>query len=389
MILNRRSHIIWGCISIGFILQIIYLTFVGCSHTTPYYHPELSLENESDVSQNSVLLYRIVLIGDAGQPKPNEPVLDSLKKWCEKDPDKTTVVFLGDNMYPDGMTEDRQVEVEEKLVPQLDVITLADAHGIFIPGNHDWTNGKKEGYQAILAQQIYIDDKLSKEPKFLPKNGSPGPVSVDLPTDSPVFRLIVLDTQWWLQENLHSSESQNSVIIKLKELLKTDLPIIVVGHHPIESYGQHGGFFDWKDHLFPGRMYKKWIWIPMPILGSVLPLTRRYIVDYPQDINGKGYKELVKQLNHAFASAKQTPLLLYASGHDHSLQVLEGNTTDYLLISGLGSSEKASPVSHGDNTLFAHQHSGFMSIDFLADGRFLLRVIEPIGEKVVFHYWLK
>lgn len=389
MISNKRSRIIWSCILLGFIIQIVYLSFVGCSHTAPYYHPEITLDANSEAQTDYSLLYRIILIGDAGQPKPNEPVLKSLKNWSAKKSDRTTVIFLGDNMYPEGMTEERQDEVEEKLVPQLDVITSSKVHGLFIPGNHDWASGRDDGYQAILEQQKYINSILSQRPNFLPKNGSPGPVSVDLPESAPVLRLIVLDTQWWLQENPHSSESHESVISKLIALLDTDLPVIVVGHHPIESYGPHGGFYDWKDHLFPGRMYKKWLWVPLPIVGSIFPLSRWYIVDNPQDLNGREYKEMIKQFKHAFSESNQTSLLIYASGHDHSLQVLEGNATDYLLISGLGSTVKATPVSHGDNTLFAHQHTGFMSIDFLMDGRILLRVVEPIGEKVVFHHWLK
>ncbi len=389
MFSNKRSRIIWGCISLGFIVQIVYLSFVGCSHTNPYYHPDISLDAKTEDLTNSSILYRIILIGDAGQPKPDEPVLETLKNWSAKESDRTTVVFLGDNMYPEGMTEERQDEVEEKLMPQLNVITTSKVHGLFIPGNHDWANGRDKGYQAILEQQKFINNILSQKPNFLPKNGSPGPVSVDLPESAPVLRLIVLDTQWWLQENPHSSESPKTVMSELRKLLKTDLPIIVVGHHPIESYGPHGGFFDWKDHIFPGRMYKKWLWFPIPIVGSIFPLSRWYIVDNPQDLNGREYKELVKQFKHAFTESNQTSLSIYASGHDHSLQVLKSDVTDYLLISGLGSSEKASPVSHDDNTLFAHQHTGFMSIDFLKDGRILLRVVEPIGEKVVFHHWLK
>ena len=280
MFSNKRSRIIWGCISLGFIVQIVYLSFVGCSHTTPYYHPEISLDAKTEVLTNSTILYRIILIGDAGQPRPDEPVLETLTNWSAKVSDRTTVVFLGDNMYPEGMTEKRRDEVEEKLVPQLDVITSSKAHGLFIPGNHDWANGRDKGYQGILEQQKFINNRLSQKPNFLPKNGSPGPVSVDLPESTPILRLIVLDTQWWLQENPHSSESSSSespkaVISELGKLLKTDLPIIVVGHHPIdESYGPHGGFFDWKDHIFPGRMYKKWLWFPLPIVGSIFPLSR-------------------------------------------------------------------------------------------------------------------
>ena len=389
MIPYRRSRIIWSCIILGFIVQIVYLSFVGCSHTKPYYHPDISLAAKAEVLHNSSILYRIILIGDAGQPKPGEPVLKSLKNWSSIASDRTTVVFLGDNMYPDGMTKERLAEAEKKLVPQLDAVTLSNAHGLFIPGNHDWTNGREEGYQALLKQQEFIDNRLTLKPAFLPKKGAPGPIRVDLPESSPVLRLIVLDTQWWLQENPHSSETPESVISDLKKLLMTDLPIIVVGHHPIESYGQHGGFFDWKDHIFPGRMYKKWLWFPIPILGSIFPLSRWYIVENPQDLNGKRYAEMVKQFRHAFTDSKQTSFLIYASGHDHSLQVLQGDVIDYLLVSGLGSTEKASSVSHGDNTLFAHQHTGFMSIDFLIDGRILLNVVEPIGEQVVFHYWLK
>lgn len=389
MIPNKRSRIIWSCIVLGFIVQIVYLSFIGCSHTSPYYHPDISFEGKTEVLTDTPIDYRIILIGDAGQPKPDEPVLKSLKNWSARESDKTTVVFLGDNMYPDGMTDERRDEVKEKLVPQLDTITLSNAHGLFIPGNHDWTNGREEGYHALLEQQKFIENRLSQRPAFLPKNGSPGPIPVDLPKSSPVLRLIVLDTQWWLQDNPHSSKTPASVISELKRLLQTDLPIIVVGHHPIESYGQHGGFFDWKDHIFPGRMYKKWLWFPMPIIGSIFPLSRWHVFDNPQDLNGKRYTEMVNQFRHAFNASKQTSLLIYASGHDHSLQVLKGDITDYLLISGLGSTEKASPVSHGDNTLFAHQHTGFMSIDFLIDGRILVRVIEPNGENVVFHHWLK
>ena len=54
-------------------------------------------------------------------------------------------------------------------------------------------------------------------------------------------------------------------------------------------------------------------------------------------------KRWLNSLNMHSQKSNQTSLLIYASGHDHSLQVLEGDVTDYLLISGLGSSEKSNP----------------------------------------------
>jgi hypothetical protein len=81
--------------------------------------------------------------------------------------------------------------------------------------------------------------------------------------------------------------------------------------------------------------------------------------------------------------------LIYAAGHDHSLQVIEMQRgVKYMLVSGAGSASKISEVGHGENTLFAHSHPGFMAVDFLENGRVLLRIIEP-GKGVVFRKWIK
>ena len=70
--------------------------------------------------------------------------------------------------------------------------------------------------------------------------------------------------------------------------------------------------------------------------------------------------------------------LIYAAGHEHSLQVMSGEAADYLLVSGLGSSSKATAVGHGDDTIFAHGHPGFMTLDFV-DEEIWLSVIEPVA----------
>lgn len=385
----KRSRILWGIFILGLIVQVVQLTIVGGSHTSPYYHPDIPASGKQDIVSEDTLHYRILLLGDGGQPKPDEPVLKTLKAWAQKTPEKTSIVFLGDNMYPDGMTEQRQHEASTRLDPQIGVIKSTNTQGLFIPGNHDWAGGKKEGYRALLAQEKYINNALSRLPKFLPRGGSPGPEVVEFPEAAPIVRVIVLDTQWWLHQHEKPQKPPEKIIAELKAGLDTELPVIVLGHHPLQSYGVHGGFYDWKAHLFPLRDAKKWLWVPVPIVGSLYPLARWHLVKYDQDLNGARNKKMVSQLNAAFSTAKKTPLLIYASGHEHSLQVLKGDVTDYLLVSGLASSEKATEVSHGDNTLFAHQHTGFMAVDFFEGGKVLLRVVEPGGKEVLFHHWLK
>ena len=374
------------------IVQAVQLTIAGCSHTKPYYHPDIPDSAKHESKTEGTLQYRLLLLGDGGEPEPDEPVLKTLGEWAEKDAARTSVIFLGDNMYPEGMTERRQHEASSRLTPQLAVVKATGAHGLFIPGNHDWASGRTEGLSAVLAQEKFINDALAGESNFLPPGGSPGPVALELPKTDPVLRLIVLDTQWWLHQHEKPKKAPEKVIEEIVALLDTELPVIVVGHHPLETYGEHGGVYDWKVHLFPVRAMNEWFWIPIPIVGSVYPYARWYLFRSDQDMSGARNKTMVAELNRAFAMRKLPPqgppLLIYAAGHEHSLQVLKGEVTDYLLVSGAAASRKVQAVMSGDNTLFAHQHTGFMAIDFLNDGKVLLQVVEPEGKGVLFHQWL-
>lgn len=386
--LNLTGYIVLLCC----IIQAIQLTSAGCSHTKPYYRPDIPDIERRESETEGTLRYRLLLLGDGGAPKPDEPVLKTLSEWAQKDAAKTSIVFLGDNMYPDGMTERRKHEASERLGPQLSVVKDAGVHGLFIPGNHDWASGESEGHRALLAQEKFINDALAGERNFLPSGGSPGPVVIELPKTNPAVRLIILDTQWWLHQHEKPEKSPETVIAELIALLDTELPVIVVGHHPLQSYGPHGGFFDWKSHLFPARVIKKWLWIPTPILGSMYAYTRGHLYKIDQDMGSTRNKNMVAQLNRAFSTRtpthEDTSLLIYASGHEHSLQVLKGEIVDYLLVSGAAASRKVTEVSSGDNTLFAHQHTGFMAVDFFTDGKVLLRVVEPKGKGVLFYRWL-
>ncbi|MBK9453525.1 MAG: hypothetical protein IPN95_29895 [Bacteroidetes bacterium] len=65
-------------------------------------------------------------------------------------------------------------------------------------------------------------------------------------------------------------------------------------------------------------MFKKNLWIPMPVLGSVAIWYRKYVGNI-QDIPNKRYKALKTELEAVFA---QYPELIYVTGHDHNLQYL-------------------------------------------------------------------
>ena len=77
-------------------------------------------------------------------------------------------------------------------------------------------------------------------------------------------------------------------------------------------------------------------------------------------------------LDSAFAGA---PPLIYAAGHDHTLQVIAGTSTRYVLVSGTGTFGHIDRVAALDSTRFARSASGFMRVEFLRDGRARLGVL--------------
>lgn len=379
--------------AIGLILATLYLSAVAnCSHTKPYYRsdtppsPAISIDREQ-VKQ------RILLIGDSGAPAEPEPTLALLRRWAEEIPAKTAVIFLGDNIYPYGLppeTDPGRAEAQRRLTVQIESLGNSGARGIFIPGNHDWAHGRATGMENVLRQAAFVDSLLPGEENFLPRNGCPGPVKLDLEG----VRLIVLDSHWWLHRSQKpatecSPGDKDGIVRELQELTASagQRKVIIAAHHPLDTHGPHGGFFSWKDHIFPLTNVKSWLWVPLPIVGSLYPLGRWHIVKSNQDIVGPDYREMIKRISEALAESRP---LIYAAGHDHNLQVLEMRAgVEYMLVSGAGIESKINEVGHGDNTLFAHAHSGFMAIDFMKDDRVLLRVVEPGEKEVVFQKWIK
>jgi len=382
---KKQMRILIGSVSI-FLLLLNLL--IGCSHIRPYYRSGLRpLRTFS--TEESDLRYRLLLIGDAGETKKDDPVLLKLERWASKNPDKTMVIFLGDNIYPDGLPgegDSRRLEAERLLLAQIEVIKRSGANGFFIPGNHDW----HQGLQGMIRQEKFIKKELGRDDTFFPRPGCPGPTKIDVEN----IRIIVIDSGHWLNkkvtpETYCAHTDLESSVETLKTLLKTaeDRHIVFIAHYPLDTHGIHGGFYSWQDHLFPLTRAVKWLWIPLPVIGSLYPVLRWNVIKHPEDHNSHEFKNMRSQLLEAFRIRKP---LIYAGGHEHALQVLDGiDAAELMLVSGAGSKSMLSSVGHKVNTLFAHLHVGFMSVDFLSDHRVWLYVVEPSEDEVVFSYEVK
>jgi len=357
--------------------------------TTPPAAPA-ALSDDIDVS--------LYLIGDAGKPRLDEPepVLEALVQQASASPDNSWIVFLGDNIYPDGMPEDpnsgKTAKAQAALRVQVEAAIRTGAETVFLPGNHDYHAG---GVAAVQRQAAFIEAYENPRIQFLPTPGCPGPEVLDIGT---TLRLILLDSEWWIAEKQRgdtpevcAQRTPEQISAAVRDALSTagSRHTIVLSHHPLATHGAHGGFFSWREHLFPLVRWKSWLWVPIPILSSAYVGVRVW-GGYSQDLGGSQYQEMTARLSKAYAAH---PPLLQAGGHEHALQVLEGShNTQWNLVSGAGTVKRPDEVGIGNDTVFVSSKAGFMRLDLLRDGRVRLSVTEVTGKNEVTHpysVWLR
>lgn len=326
------------------------------------------LFNLSLLAQNDTISQRIILIGDAGQlTDGRHPVVDAVRDYIPLD-NKTTILFLGDNLYKTGLPDRQYTERYNIAKAVLDTqVSIADgtaAKVYMIPGNHDWENGSRGGYDAIIRQQLYVD-LLGKGDTvtYLPKEGCPGPEAINLGKDVVV---IMFDSQWWLQpydkpgiESDCKCKTKDELVTQIRDIAtkNSDKLVILASHHPFKSNGIHGGFFTFKQHLFPLTDIKPNLYIPLPVIGSIYPIARS-VFGTPQDLKHPDYTDMVNQISEAVKSS--CPNVVFVSGHDHNLQYIKEDGYNYI-ISGGGC--KQNRTSDASNSLFNTTTTGFSVLE--------------------------
>ncbi len=332
-------------------------------------------------------LYRLYMVGDAGSPGGN-PTLDLLKEKLMKETIPAGIIFLGDNIYSNGMPEKghkNRPEAEDIINSQIDVVREFDGDIFFIPGNHDWNNGKNNGWQYIKEQEAYIENALDSADVFHPSNGCPGPIEIALTEQ---ITLIILDTQYFLQKgdkpgrsSSCESKSGEEAFLELLDILQRNInkKVIVASHHPIYTKGLHGGVATAKDHLFPLTKVSPGLWIPLPIIGSIFPVYRQTIGSV-QDQANLQHKGMVNTINELLITHKN---LVHISGHEHALQHLAKHNVNYV-VSGSGSKQNTT-VKLKKPSLFAGNYHGYGYLDYYENGEVWLTFDSPDTPEIVIY----
>jgi hypothetical protein len=369
-----------------YVILACWLLLAGCTTPRPWYNQSYNqqlLETATPPLPTAPGTFTLFMIGDCGKSAADKPspAFAELKKQLSEAGPNSAVIYLGDNIYEYGLPADSapdRKEMERRMTTQLEPANGFQGKTIVIPGNHDWAQGKPEGYAARLREEQFVEKHLNQGNTYLPDDGCPGPF--ELPLNERIT-LLAYDSQWWLHAHEKPGKAEGCAtdtdaefIAAFKAALERnkDKQIIVAAHHPFHSYGAHGGHYHPKFHLFPLLMFKKNLWIPMPVLGSVAVWYRKYVGNI-QDIPNKRYKALKTELEAAFS---QYPGLIYVTGHDHNLQYLPIDGRHYI-VSGSGS--KSNYVGHGKKALYTDAGIGFGRLIFDESGKERLEffVAEP------------
>src|SRR5688572_30810265 len=321
---------------------------------------------------NETVVYSLYLIGDAGEPDIlNSTVGEVLREQTKNSVANSTVLFLGDNVYPKGLPDPshkNRKEAERILQTQVEWIRATGAKGIFLPGNHDWFRGRRQGWQQITNQQQWIDSLSEKQITLLPRDGCPGPVEVPIGNNA---LLVILDTQWFLhpgnkpkEESSCDATTPAEALLLLNDIFVRNASkrIILAAHHPLITYGEHGGVFTMKDHLFPLTSVKPKLYIPLPVVGSLYPLYRKWFGDI-QDTSHPTYKEMIGGISSLL---EQYPGTIYAAGHEHALQAIKKDSVYYVVS---GAAVKTTFVKEKKYTRFAASKTGFVKADIFENGQ--------------------
>jgi len=366
-----------------FTLFAILIMFWSCAT----YHPKYADQKDSNDSPTTKeVSHTFYLIGDAGLSpiKGMNPALKIFKNKLDRASENSTAIFLGDNIYPAGLPDPKDSTLTYRtatshLNAQLSTLDNFKGRKFFIPGNHDWYT---EGLKGLERQQEYIQEKLKSKDVFFPEDGCP---IEEIPINDDIV-VVAIDTEWYLTNWSHRPDmndkcdikSRDKFFLELEDIIKhnRERTTIIAMHHPMFSYGPHGGHSSLKHQLYPSNRK-----LPLPILGTIANLLRKTAGPSVEDRDNKIYRELIGRVT---TLAQFSDKVIFASGHEHTLQyIVEKNTPQ--IVSGSGAKKGVSRLLNGSK--FSTGQMGYAALEVYTDGSSKVRFFGVDGngsEKFLF-----
>lgn len=335
---NSRKHF---CV---FVIVLLCSFFLSAQKVDP--------PNEGKENQHVFLLSNLETV------TAEAPIFSKLKKLIDAQDGKSTLLFLGDVIDQNGMAMQLSTEEIAKLKSIAALGEAAD-YSIFTPGDKEWDDGGKLGFQKIEALEKYFK---KEKIQVTPSGGCLGPDVIDI---GDFLRIITIDTQWWVhryqkpeEENLDCPAFNEVEFWDELEGAMNDAEnrnVIVAAHHPVLSFGQYAGHGLTKKHFLP------------PVIGS-------FVAGYHQSVGTKRdltQDALVHFSNELLKRLERFPPIIYTAGHEYDIQL---NYKDGSYHINSGAIEKAKYTGRSKYSQFRQSKPGITHLAFSPNGDVSMKV---------------
>ncbi|GJM36140.1 MAG: hypothetical protein DHS20C18_51410 [Saprospiraceae bacterium] len=304
---------------------------------------------------------QVYLFGNLADVEDTADLFQKLEGLFQKEQNAFTLIVNGD-LVNEKITQSNQEETLKPLFQLADLMAKFDnGQLIIVPGDRDWNNGKKGGEKSLENIEDhfikYNKQKGYRRVHWAVEKGCPGPEIYEVGAS---LVIITLNTQWWNHpfdkprptDAICSGLSAENLKEELSDALDDyqDRNILIVGHHPLYSLGNYGGYFSLGNHF-----------TPFPIVGL---FTTSF------HASAGNHNDLANKRLGAFISSMENLLyfhenLIYASGHEKNQQVINFGS-NYLINSGAPTTARYAARNH--RTIYSEKIAGIFRLSYHANG---------------------
>ena len=222
----------------------------------------------------------------------------------------------------------------------------------------------------IEKVENYLKEVERKNTAVVPNNGCP----IDYRVINDDLDLILVDSKWFVSNwsRIEGINSKCTDIVTRRRFMEElegyigdgqGKNIVIAMHHPVFTNGTYAGKTTVTDHA-----------TPLPVLGTIKNAVMDMGAFNPEHVNSRRYNYLRIAVS-ALAQANDRITLI--SGHEESLQLLEGGGIHQIVSGSLGE-KSATKLGPGRITAiggsidyqgeYAYGERGFARLDYFADG---------------------